>query len=62
MNNTTAAGHEIKIQVADRKGGKQYTFTIPVPIAEASGYEKGSIAILTLNNDGSVNIRKKRAT
>jgi len=51
-------GHEIKVQAVDRKGGTQFTITIPRPIAEAWGLKKGDTVDLSFE-DGKMVIRKK---
>ena len=34
-------GHRVKVQVVTRQGGNQYTITIPRPLAEFWGLQKG---------------------
>ena len=52
-------GTDVTLQVVQRKGGPQYTFTVPRPIAEAMGFTKGEVVDMSIE-DGKLVIQRKK--
>lgn len=61
MNTTplnSTMGTSVTLQVVERQGGPQYTFTVPRPLAEAMNFHKGEVVEMSIEGNKLVLQRK----